>query len=37
MKSSEAGSEPAMDQATRDEELRGWKQAVNATLGWAKE
>ena len=29
--------EPAMDQATRDEELRGWKQAVNATLGWAKE
>ena len=29
--------EPAMDQATRDEELRGWKQAVKATLGWAKE
>jgi glycerol kinase len=28
--------EPAMDQATREEELRGWKQAVNATLGWAK-
>ena len=29
--------EPAMDQATRDEELRGWKQAVKATLGWAKD
>ena len=26
-----------MDEATRAKELKGWKQAVNSTLGWAKE
>ena len=29
--------EPAMDGAKRAEELKGWKKAVNATLGWAKD
>jgi glycerol kinase len=29
--------EPAMDDAKRAEELKGWKKAVNATLGWAKD
>jgi len=28
--------EPAMDEETRAKELKGWKQAVNATFGWAK-
>ena len=28
--------EPQMDEATRAKELKGWKQAVNCTLGWAK-
>jgi len=28
---------PKMDEATRAKELKGWKQAVNSTLGWAKE
>jgi glycerol kinase len=28
---------PQMDEATRAKELKGWKQAVNSTLGWAKE
>ena len=28
--------EPAMDDETRAKEVKGWKQAVNATLGWAK-
>ena len=27
---------PEMDEATRAKELKYWKQAVNATLGWAK-
>ena len=27
---------PAMDEETRAKELKYWKQAVNATLGWAK-
>ena len=27
---------PNMDVATRAEELKGWKQAVKSTLGWAK-
>jgi len=27
---------PAMDAETRAKELKGWKQAVNSTLGWAK-
>ncbi len=29
--------EPAMDDAARAKELKGWKQAVKATFGWAKE
>ncbi|MBP3216413.1 MAG: glycerol kinase GlpK [Clostridium sp.] len=29
--------EPAMDDALRAKELKGWKQAVKATFGWAKE
>ena len=29
--------EPAMDDAKRAEELKGWKKAVNSTLGWAKD
>ncbi len=28
--------QPEMDEKKREEELRGWKQAVNSTLGWAK-
>ena len=28
--------EPQMDEETRAKELKGWKQAVNCTLGWAK-
>jgi glycerol kinase len=28
--------EPKMDEETRAKELKGWKQAVNCTLGWAK-
>lgn len=28
--------ESAMDDETRAKEVKGWKQAVNATLGWAK-
>ncbi len=28
--------EPQMDAAKREAEVKGWKQAVNATLGWAK-
>ncbi len=28
--------EPAMDEATREKELKGWNQAVKATFGWAK-
>lgn len=28
--------EPKMDEKTREEELKGWKHAVSATLGWAK-
>ena len=28
---------PAMDAAKRAEELKGWKKAVNCTLGWAKD
>ena len=28
--------EPAMDAETRAKELKGWKQAVQCTLGWAK-
>ena len=27
---------PEMDVATRAAEIKGWKQAVNSTLGWAK-
>ena len=27
---------PEMDEATRAKELKYWKQAVNATIGWAK-
>ena len=28
---------PAMDADKRAEELKGWKKAVNCTLGWAKD
>jgi glycerol kinase len=28
--------EPSMDDDKRAEELKGWKKAVNSTLGWAK-
>ena len=28
---------PDMAADVREAELKGWKQAVNATLGWAKE
>ena len=28
---------PEMDADTREKELRGWKRAVAATFGWAKE
>ena len=28
---------PQMDEETREKELKGWKQAVNSTLGWAKD
>ena len=28
--------EPQMDEETRAKEIKGWKQAVNSTLGWAK-
>ena len=27
---------PHMDESKRNEELNGWKKAVNATMGWAK-
>ena len=27
---------PEMSAADRDAKIKGWKQAVNATLGWAK-
>ncbi len=28
--------EPAMDEETREKELKGWSQAVKSTFGWAK-
>jgi glycerol kinase len=28
--------EPSMTEEARAEKLKGWKQAVKATLGWAK-
>jgi glycerol kinase len=29
--------EPNMDEAEREKELKGWKKAVAATRGWAKD